>query len=98
MFIGFHLLNKNDLLVIISILHRLQLRFWRFKKHLSDTKSYKQNDPESHKSGAGLSRHCGGLEADNIPTHFIVLEHSVWDESCIQSNDRIMLKPASLNL
>ena len=70
MFIGFHLLNKNDLLVIISILHRLQLRFWRFKKHLSDTKSYKQNDPESHKSGARLSRHCGGLEADNIPYTF----------------------------
>ena len=39
----------------------------RVQKHNYDIKNYKPNDPESHKSGTRLSRHCGSLTAENIP-------------------------------
>ena len=39
----------------------------RIRKHESDIKSYKPHDPETHKSGTRLSRHCGQLGAVSIP-------------------------------
>ena len=82
----------------------------RFKKHLSDIRSYKPNDPESHKSGTRLSRHCGRLEADNIPytlSWSILCETKVafnpttgFCKLCVMEKYYIMFKPgdASLNL
>ena len=39
----------------------------RARGHESDIKNYKPNDPDKHKSGTRLSRHCGQLAANNIP-------------------------------
>ena len=39
----------------------------RIKKHFSDIEKYNPADPENHKSGTRLSRHCGQLNVDKVP-------------------------------
>ena len=39
----------------------------RIRKHESDISSYRPHDPDNHKSGTRLSRHCGQLAANGIP-------------------------------
>ena len=39
----------------------------RIKKPLSDIEKYSLADPENHKSGTRLSRHCGQLNVDKVP-------------------------------
>ena len=41
----------------------------RIKKHYSDIEKFNPNDPENHKSGTRLSRHCGQLNVDGVPFH-----------------------------
>ena len=39
----------------------------RVRQHETDIEKYRPHDPDNHKSGTRLSRHCGQLAADNIP-------------------------------
>ena len=82
----------------------------RFKKHYDDIKKFNPRDPENHKSGTRLSRHCGGLEASNIPYNIkwdILCETKVafnpstgYCKLCTTEKYFIMFNPddASLNL
>ena len=39
----------------------------RVRQHETDIKNYRPHDPDNHKSGTRLSRHCGQLVARRIP-------------------------------
>ena len=39
----------------------------RIKRHYSDIEKFNPNDPENHKSGTRLSRHCGQLKNEGKP-------------------------------
>ena len=82
----------------------------RVQKHNYDIKNYKPNDPESHKSGTRLSRHCGSLTAENIPytlnwsilceTKTAFNPNTGYCKLCAMEKFFIMFKPgdATLNL
>ena len=82
----------------------------RFKKHYDDIRKFNPRDPENHKSGTRLSRHCGGLEDSNIPYNIkwdILCETKVafnpttgYCKLCTTEKYFIMFNPddASLNL
>ena len=82
----------------------------RIKTHLSDIEHYNPRDPDKHKSGTRLSRHCGKLNAEGIPysLQWSILEEtkvafnptSGYCKLCTTEKYLIMFNPAdaSLNL
>ena len=50
----------------------------RIKTHYSDIAKYNPKDPDNHKSGTRLSRHCGQLGLDGIPYN---IEWSILSET-----------------
>ena len=82
----------------------------RIKKHFTDIENYNPSDPENHKSGTRLSRHCGSLALKNIPYNIewdILCETKVafnpvtgYCKLCTMEKYCIMFKPedATLNL
>ena len=82
----------------------------RIKKHFSDIEHYNPLDPDNHKSGTRLSRHCGNLAVNNIPYNIewdILAETKVafnpltgYCKLCTMEKYLIMFRPedATLNL
>ena len=65
----------------------------RIKKHYSDIAKFSPDDPDEHKSGTRLSRHCGQLGLDGIP---YTIEWSILCETGYKVFRSIFLIPKRL--